>query len=91
MQIDFADIRKYLAEAENILLTSYVHPDGDAIGSCLALSHVLKSWGRQVQVVIDDHVPEIYDILPGFGDIERYEGQHSEVDLVVLLDARLGR
>ena len=91
MQIERGDIRKYIDGADNILLTSHVHPDGDAIGSCLALYHVLKSMGKEVQVVIDDHVPDIYDILPGFGEIQRYEGQQLEADLEVLLDARPGR
>lgn len=91
MQIERGDIRKYIDGADNILLTSHVHPDGDAIGSCLALYHVLKSMGKEVQVVMDDHAPEIFDILPGFGEIQRYEGQQLEADLVVLLDARPGR
>ena len=91
MQIERGDIRKYIDGVDNILLTSHVHPDGDAIGSCLALYHVLKGMGKEVQVVIDDHAPEIFDILPGFGEIQRYEGQQLEADLVVLLDARPGR
>lgn len=91
MQIEMNDIKEILAGADNILLSSHIHPDGDAIGSCLALAHVLKGMGKKVLVVIDDHVPEIYDILPGFGEIQRYEGQPLDADLVVLLDARLGR
>lgn len=91
MQIAMRDIRKALEESESILITSHLHPDGDAIGSCLALYHVLKNMGKEVQVALDDHVPEIYDILPGFEIIQRYEGEPLQADLVVLLDARLGR
>lgn len=91
MQIGLGDIKKYLEKAENILITSHIHPDGDAIGSCLALYHVLKNMGKEVQVALDDHVPEIYDILLGFEIIQRYEGQPLKADLVVLLDARPGR
>lgn len=91
MKIDLESIKKYLEEAERIILTSHVHPDGDAIGSCLALYHFLKGEGKDVQVVLDDSVPEIYDILPGYGDIQRYGGGRLEADLAVLLDARPGR
>ena len=91
MEIDFKEIRQYVEQADRLLLTAHIHPDGDAIGSCLAMYHVLKSMGKEVQVVIDDHVPEIYDILPGFGEIQRYAGQPLEAELVVLLDARPGR
>ena len=87
----FNNIKQLLEKADKVLITSHIHPDGDAIGSCLALAHVLKDLGKEVQVVIDDHVPEIYDILPGFGDIQRYDGRPLEADLVVLLDARPGR
>ena len=66
MYAAFDDIWKSVEHTENILITSHLHPDGDAIGSCLALAHVLKTMGKNVQVVIDDHVPEIYDILPDF-------------------------
>ena len=91
MEVSFQKIQKKLEDTQNILIASHIHPDGDAIGSCLALYHVLKNMGKGVQVVLDDHVPEIYDILPGFGEIQRYEGQPLEADLVVLLDARPGR
>ena len=91
MKISFADIWKRVESVGNFIITSHVHSDGDAIGSCLALYHLLKSMGKEVQVVIDDHVPEIYDILPGFGEIQRYAGQPLEADMVVLLDARPGR
>ena len=91
MQIDLKDIQAQLEKADKIIITSHIHPDGDAIGSCLAFYHVLKSMGKEVQVMIDDHVPDIYDILPGFGKIQRYDGKALEADLVVLLDARSGR
>lgn len=91
MKIDLESIKKYLEEAGKIILTSHIHPDGDAIGSCLALYHFLKREGKEVQVVLDDNVPEIYDILPGYGDIQRYGGGRLEADLAVLLDARPGR
>ena len=91
MQMELKDIRKHFDEAENILITAHIHPDGDAVGSCLALYHVLKQMGKKARVVLDDHVPEIYDILPGFKKIQRYDGETLEADLVLLLDARPGR
>lgn len=91
MRIKMNEIKACLERASCILITSHVHPDGDAIGSCLALSHVLKSMGKEAQVVIDDHVPENFDILPGFEDIRRNTEDRTKVDLVVLLDAMIGR
>ena len=39
--------------------------------------------------MLDYHVQESYDILPGVKEIQRYDGASLEADLIVLLDARL--
>jgi bifunctional oligoribonuclease and PAP phosphatase NrnA len=46
------------------LLTSHARPDGDAIGSVLALAEVLDQLGRQVEVIFADPIPYIYRTLP---------------------------
>ena len=55
MQMELKDIRKHFDEAENILITAHIHPDGDAVGSCLALYHVLKQMGKKARVVLDKY------------------------------------
>ena len=46
------------------LLTSHARPDGDAIGSVLALAEVLDQLGCQVDIVVADPVPLTYRALP---------------------------
>jgi phosphoesterase RecJ-like protein len=46
------------------LLTSHSRPDGDAIGSVLALAEILDQLGRQVDIVLADPVPTTYSTLP---------------------------
>jgi phosphoesterase RecJ-like protein len=46
------------------LLTSHARPDGDAIGSVLALAEVLDQLGCQVDIVFADPVPSTYSTLP---------------------------
>jgi bifunctional oligoribonuclease and PAP phosphatase NrnA len=46
------------------LLTSHTRPDGDAIGSVLALAEVLDQLGCQVDIVFADPVPSTYSTLP---------------------------
>jgi phosphoesterase RecJ-like protein len=46
------------------ILTSHAHPDGDALGSVLALAEILDQLGRQTDVVFADPVPLIYHTLP---------------------------
>jgi phosphoesterase RecJ-like protein len=51
------------------ILTSHARPDGDALGSALALAEVLDQMGCQTDVVFADPVPLIYRTLPNVGRI----------------------
>ncbi|HEX3375029.1 MAG TPA: DHH family phosphoesterase, partial [Edaphobacter sp.] len=46
------------------LLTSHARPDGDAIGSALALAEVLDQLGCKVDVILADPIPSTYRALP---------------------------
>lgn len=73
------------AEADRILVTSHVRPDGDAVSSVLALGLALQERGKNVQMVLVDGVPSDGKHLQGSEQIVR-SGQ-APVDLVVALDA----
>ncbi|WP_366921682.1 bifunctional oligoribonuclease/PAP phosphatase NrnA [Metallumcola ferriviriculae] len=64
-----------LKKHQNILITSHVIPDGDSIGSTLALGLALKSMGKNVIMVNNDPVPEMYGFLFGSDEIK----QSSEI------------
>lgn len=51
------------------ILTSHARPDGDAIGSALALAEILDQMGRQIDIAFADPVPLIYQTLPNVGRI----------------------
>ena len=51
------------------ILTSHSRPDGDAIGSVLALAEILDQMGRQTDVVFADPIPLVYHTLPNVGRI----------------------
>src|SRR5271156_6554953 len=46
------------------LLTSHSRPDGDAVGSVLALAEILDQLGRKADIVLADPVPATYSTLP---------------------------
>ncbi len=58
-------IKSRIQAAQRVLVTSHVRPDGDAIGSSLALSLALMDAGKQVQVVLADGLPDGFKYLPG--------------------------
>jgi phosphoesterase RecJ-like protein len=95
-----ADLSKYTKELSNlfstsgnILLISHINPDGDAIGSQLALYHFLKSRGKKVSMITPNYLQEFLKWLSGADLIEVYIKERKkcrklieEADLIVLLD-----
>ncbi len=54
---------------KKLLLTSHARPDGDAIGSVLALAEVLDQLGCTTDIILADPIPTIYRTLPNVGRI----------------------
>ena len=77
-------IQELIGTARRILLVTHVAPDGDAIGSLLALGRLLQAQGKEVTLACEDPVPEIYAWLPGSGEIVRQAG--GPYDLLISLD-----
>ncbi|MBK5273487.1 MAG: bifunctional oligoribonuclease/PAP phosphatase NrnA [Desulfuromonadales bacterium] len=50
---------------KSFLLTSHEGPDGDALGSTLALASILRKTGKDVVIHFRDPVPDLYGFLPG--------------------------
>ena len=53
-------IRDEILHRQRFLLTSQARPDGDSIGSQLAMAYALESLGKQVRLVNADAAPEHY-------------------------------
>ena len=72
--------------AQTILVTSHARPDGDAIGSTLALGMLLEQLGKNVKMVMSDRVPLLYRWLPCAEHIEHTEEVSGDYDLAILLE-----
>lgn len=80
-------IIEILKSKKSFLLVGHAMPDGDALGSVLALGMALKKMGKQVQIVMPDPPGEFYSFLPEFSsiiDVDRV--REDEVEVVVALD-----
>ena len=60
-----SDAVAFLTKYDSFLLMAHVAPDGDTLGSCLALKYLLEQLGKQAWVVCDDPLPHLYAFLPG--------------------------
>ena len=61
----FDDIAEVICSGAVFLITSHVRPDGDAVGSELALYHTLRGLGKDAVVYNQDKTPAVYGFLPG--------------------------
>ncbi|HEU5179693.1 MAG TPA: bifunctional oligoribonuclease/PAP phosphatase NrnA [Candidatus Polarisedimenticolia bacterium] len=68
-----ARIRQALGGAGRILLTTHQNPDGDGLGSQVALTAYLRSIGKEVVILNPDPVPERYRFLDPEGTIRSFE------------------
>jgi phosphoesterase RecJ-like protein len=57
-------IIQHLQQCDNILIATHVNPDGDAIGSSLAIGFALEALGKRVTFYTESPIPAVYRFLP---------------------------
>lgn len=81
------EINRYVQDSQRILIITHIHPDGDCIGSSLALALGLKSMGKTAVVAMDHAVPSVYSFLPSSDEIVSPDAVEGAFDLVMAVDA----
>jgi len=80
------EVLKQIEQRERFVLTSHARPDGDAIGSVLACSQILRAMGKQAQVVLSDGVPRIYQPLPFTDTVIHSTQVNGEYEAAIILE-----
>jgi bifunctional oligoribonuclease and PAP phosphatase NrnA len=84
MDIIHTAIRKRIAAAQTVMVTTHLRPDGDAVGSLLGLGLALEDAGKTLQMVSLDGVPSTFKHLPGSARVRKKpEGMF---DLLIAVD-----
>jgi phosphoesterase RecJ-like protein len=91
-----AAVRTQIAEAirqrQRFVLSSHVRPDGDAIGSQVAMAFALRAMGKQVRLVDRDPAPAPLQAFAGVTDIEVATRIDDPGDAVIVMECGdLGR
>lgn len=85
------EILKKIEEAKRILISSHVNPDGDAIGSGIALYIGLskKYPNKKIDFILQDKVPENLKFLDKTEDVKIYSEEYlqNDYDLALIVDA----
>ena len=89
----FNELRVFLETPKNIVIIGHRNPDGDAIGSTLALKHYLDKKGHIATVVMPNDYPDFLHWLPGSDTTYRFDWQNNQSqkaiqksDIIFLLD-----
>ena len=89
------ELLEFLRKAKALILATHINPEGDALGSTIALGIALERMGKRVGLYNRDGVPYFYNYLPGaekFSNsdfkalIREFRDSTGKVDGIVLLD-----
>lgn len=73
-----------IQKANSIVILTHENPDGDAIGSSMAMYHAIKSLNKNVDIIIPEY-PRLFDIIPGTSEIKKESDK--KYDLAISIDA----
>lgn len=79
-------ILRVLREGERFLVCSHSRPDGDAVGSMLAMGMLLRQMGKRADLVTADRIPAVYRTLPQADAIRTAMRVHGPYDAAILLE-----
>ena len=79
-------IAEKIRSGYGFLISTHVNPEGDAIGSALALGLVLKGLGKKVMVLSQDPIPEVLAFLAGAEEIIHQAPENERFDVAFALD-----
>lgn len=77
-------LKTLLSAAKNIAIIPHKNPDGDAIGSTLALWHFLSNAGHTAHIVSPNDLPKFLKWMPGTDQILNFEKENSQAKSCIL-------
>jgi len=80
------EIGKVLNDHQSFVLISHVRPDGDAIGSQLALGFALEAAGKTVRLINEDGLPDNLAFMAGSERIELPPAEPLDIEVAIALD-----
>lgn len=75
-----------LNNSRNVLITTHASPDGDAIGSLLAMNLAMQGKCKQITLYNESPIPAVYRFLPGVYSVINHLDSAAAFDTAVVLD-----
>ncbi|MCX7991366.1 MAG: bifunctional oligoribonuclease/PAP phosphatase NrnA [Proteobacteria bacterium] len=83
---DITEIKKTIDSCNSFIVASHIDPEGDAIGSSLAIYFALRDLGKKVCVYNESPLPKILNFLPGSDKIVSEIYSPDEYDCIFIVD-----
>src|SRR5262245_36610707 len=81
-----AQVAEAIRQRQRFVVMSHARPDGDAIGSSLAMAYALRELGKDVRVVSRDAPPPPLMVFPGVTEIEIVNEIADTADAVIVME-----
>ena len=79
-------IRDAILQRQRFVITSHARPDGDAIGSQVAMAFALRRLGKDIEMVGADPAPPQFQTFPGVGDIQIRPAVNGSFDAAIVME-----
>ena len=81
-----AAIREAILQRQRFVITSHARPDGDAIGSQVAMAWALRGLGKDVHMVSADPAPPQFQTFPGVSDVQVSQSVDGPFDAAIVME-----
>lgn len=79
-------IVEMIRDNKTFLIVGHIRPDGDCLGSCLGMYHILKALGKSTRFFTAGPVPDVFRFLPGFDIVETDFPRDTAFDATLYVD-----
>ncbi|MEO7659998.1 MAG: DHH family phosphoesterase, partial [Pyrinomonadaceae bacterium] len=81
-----SQVVELIENKNSFAITTHIKPDGDGVGSSLGLCWLLRSLGKNAEVIVHGEVPVAYRDLPGAKDIRNINAIDGDYDAVFVIE-----
>ena len=82
-ELEIQTAQEFINQSNNVVILTHMSPDGDAMGSSLAMRHFLEAQGKQVSVIVPNAFPDFLAWLPKANEDIIYESQRAQADVLL--------
>ncbi|HTH37824.1 MAG TPA: bifunctional oligoribonuclease/PAP phosphatase NrnA [Pyrinomonadaceae bacterium] len=81
-----SQVVELIENKQQFAITTHIKPDGDGVGSSLGLFWLLKSLGKNAEVIVRGEIPPAYRNLPGADEIRDIKAVDRSYDAVFIIE-----